>query len=138
MPASVPFVSSTVAEKQLKEKIQLVIIILVILNTKQLLDEVEQNIVSCQWRADQLPTDADADVRESRTASGTEVNFFSLTRFDTIASVTASHQTSKQEFSSLRQVAETVQQKEHLTSGCPFVAHGRLCLSSLFCKKRVQ
>jgi len=28
-------------------------------NTKQLLDEVEQNIVICQWRADQLFADAE-------------------------------------------------------------------------------
>ena len=42
--------------------------------------------------------------------------FFLLTRFDTNAYV--SHQTSKQEFSSPRQVAETVQQREQLTSGC--------------------
>ena len=42
---------------------------------------------------------------------------FLLTRFDTIASAMASHQASKQEFFSPRQVAETVQQKEQLTSG---------------------
>ena len=47
-----------------------------------------------------------------------EVDFFLLALFDTIASVLGSHQTSKQEFSSLRQVAETVQIKEQLTSGC--------------------
>jgi len=28
-------------------------------NNKQLLDEVEQNIVICQWRADQLFADAE-------------------------------------------------------------------------------
>ena len=47
-----------------------------------------------------------------------EVDFFLLTRFNTIAFVMASHQTSQQEFSSPRQVAETVQQREQLTSGC--------------------
>ena len=54
------------------------------------------------------------DVPEPRTAAGS----FLLTHFDTIASVMASHQTSKQDFSSPRQLAETVQQKEQLTSGC--------------------
>jgi len=29
------------------------------LNNKQLLEEVEQNIVICQWRADQLFADAE-------------------------------------------------------------------------------
>ena len=40
-----------------------------------------------------------------------ELHFF-LARFDTIV------QTSKQELSGPRKVAETVQQKEQLTSGC--------------------
>ena len=43
--------------------------------------------------------------------------FFLLTRFDTIASVMASHQRSKQEFSSPRQIAKVVQQREQFTTG---------------------
>ena len=56
--------------------------------------------------------------RRSWTTNGNrKLNVLLLGLSDAIASVTASHQTPKVEFSSPRQVAETIQQREELISG---------------------
>ena len=56
--------------------------------------------------------------RSGATSGNRKLDILLLTPLDAIASVKESHQRPRHEFSSPRQVTETTQQREQLTSGC--------------------
>ena len=71
-------------------------------------------------------------IRPWATNGNQKFNFLLLTPFYAIISLMASHQTSKQELSSPRQVAETCEPtKRTVDFQLPFMAHEHLRLSSL-------